>query len=104
MSYPCDQIDCVTHPIYIEKEKEKEREKERERARQITPPSTNLTHNDNIYVTSITWETIGKPHSYINIPCIGENIAFECFLCQHLKRQDMKANLIVYNAKNVLSE
>ncbi len=102
MSYPCDQIDCIIHPIYIEAEKEKERQK------QAQIMSIGPTYNDNIgnsiYVTSATWESIGKPHSYINVPCLNENIAFECLLCRHLKRQDMKANLIVYNAKNILNE
>ncbi len=98
MNYPCDQVDCIIHPVYVENEKKKEREK----AQQIRP-IYNANKSD-IYLTSITWETIGKPHSYVNIPCLDKNIAFECFLCQHFKRQDMKANLIVYNAKNVLNE
>lgn len=95
MNYPCDQVDCIIHPVYIEEEEKKKREK----TQQIQP-----TSNNDIYMTSTTWETIGKPHSYLNIPCLDKNIAFECFLCQHFKRQDMKANLIVYNAKNVLNE
>jgi len=95
MNYPCDQIDCIIHPVYIEGEEKKKREK----AQQIQP-----TNNDDIYLRSVTCETIGKLHSYVNIPCLDKNIAFECFLCQYLKRQDIKTNLIVYNAKNVLNE
>lgn len=100
MSYPCDQIDCIIHPTYIEAEKE------RQKQAQIVP--VDVTYNDNIsnsvYAKSVTWESISKPHSYINVPCLKENIEFECFLCQYFKRQDMKTNLIVYNAKNVLNE
>lgn len=104
MNYPCDQTDCIIHPVYIEAEKE--RAKQESMQLHWVNPDGKIKYEDNdIYISNNnTWESIGKPHSYISVPCLDENIAFECFLCQYFKRQDMKANLIVYNAKNVLNE
>jgi len=82
MSYPCDQTDCLIHPVYKENEK-------------------NIVVNNDFFTPfSIIRSSIGC----IKIPCLNENIAFECFLCQYLNRIDIKSNLIASTAKNVLKE
>jgi len=94
MNYPCDQIDCLIHPIYIEKERAR-----LERAKQ--EKNIELTQSNHIYTLSSITNNI-NPQSYIKIPCLEENICFECILCQNFKRLDMQSNLIIYNAKKVL--
>jgi len=109
MNYPCDQTDCIIHPIYVKTEKERIKQE----SIQIQPINNNrIKYTDintdidinTIYLANTTWESIGQKHTYINVPCLNESITFECLLCQHFKHQDMKSNLIVYNAKNILNE
>jgi len=96
----CDELDCPLHPDYVQDIKHVA-----DHMHYIST-SNNSMQND-----SMAWST-WKSAATIQSPLIGSlkietkyiTSHMECFFCQYRKNIDMKKEIIVANAKQLLQE
>ena len=93
----CDQKDCILHPAYID-----QKEDNIELSHTLKDVNSDIILSNHIAIgnndTSIMIDNI------IRIKTSGIDIPFECTICSHFKKLDMKEILIVQEARKVLND